>query len=164
MSGGRCVAPQVWSCVSGIFLFWFVQASTTSTLLVFISRLLLSQVLAGDDDVYYACDTCKAKTAATLYMRVHRFPRILQLHIKRFKYAGARCLNFLHCCKLLLVLRRPAFCVGNLCDVRAGLYFEANAHLLCAAMLSFALLQTYFITHSHERTPTEMNLWVAVRA
>ena len=49
-----------------------------------------SQVLAGDDDVYYACDKCKAKTAATVYMRIHRFPRVLQLHIKRFKYAGPR--------------------------------------------------------------------------
>ena len=47
-------------------------------------------MLAGDDDVYYACDKCKAKTAATVYMRIHRFPRVLQLHIKRFKYAGLR--------------------------------------------------------------------------
>ncbi len=52
------------------------------------------QVLAGDDDVYYCCEKCKAKTAATVYMRIHRFPRILQLHIKRFKYAGASCIEF----------------------------------------------------------------------
>ena len=51
------------------------------------------QVLAGDDEVYYCCEKCKAKTAATVYMRIHRFPRILQLHIKRFKYAGAPCLQ-----------------------------------------------------------------------
>ena len=62
-------------------------AEVTSPLLSPLSHSL-SQVLAGDDDVYYACDKCKAKTAATVYMRIHRFPRILQLHIKRFKYAG----------------------------------------------------------------------------
>lgn len=46
-------------------------------------------MLAGDQQVYYCCEKCKENTAATLYMRIHRFPRILQLHIKRFKYAGA---------------------------------------------------------------------------
>lgn len=55
-----------------------------------VAPLLLLQVLAGDDQVYYCCEKCKENTAATLYMRIHRFPKILQLHIKRFKYAGAR--------------------------------------------------------------------------
>lgn len=50
---------------------------------------LLPQVLAGDEQVYYCCEKCKENTAATLYMRIHRFPPVLQLHIKRFKYAGA---------------------------------------------------------------------------
>ncbi len=99
-----------------------------------MSRPLLPQVLAGDDDVYYACDTCKAKTAATVYMRIHRFPRVLQLHIKRFKYAGGRCFtDGLNSCKPVLVLRRLAACMYSLGDVRAGLCFGASAHLLCAA-------------------------------
>ena len=51
---------------------------------------LLLQVLAGDEQVYYCCEKCKEKTAATLFMRIHRFPRVLQMHIKRFKYEGAQ--------------------------------------------------------------------------
>lgn len=43
----------------------------------------------GNENEYYSCDECKGKTAATINMRIHRFPRILMLHIKRFRYAGA---------------------------------------------------------------------------
>ena len=42
----------------------------------------------GDKTEYYSCDECKGKTAATINMRIHRFPRILMLHIKRFTYTG----------------------------------------------------------------------------
>lgn len=41
-----------------------------------------------EKEEYYQCDKCRAKRAATIYMRVHRFPRVLMLHIKRFRYAG----------------------------------------------------------------------------
>ena len=57
-------------------------------------------MLTGDEDVYYDCEKCKEHTAATLYMRIQRFPRVLQLHIKRFKYAGAHShqLRLIHHC------------------------------------------------------------------
>lgn len=45
-------------------------------------------VYQGNENEYYSCDECKAKTAATINMRIHRFPRILMLHIKRFTYTG----------------------------------------------------------------------------
>ena len=44
--------------------------------------------MQGDKNEYYSCDECKARTAATINMRIHRFPRILMLHIKRFTYTG----------------------------------------------------------------------------
>ena len=50
--------------------------------------------MQGNENEYYSCDECKGKTAATINMRIHRFPRILMLHIKRFTYTGegaARC-------------------------------------------------------------------------
>jgi ubiquitin C-terminal hydrolase len=44
--------------------------------------------MQGDKNEYYSCDECKGRTAATINMRIHRFPRILMLHIKRFTYTG----------------------------------------------------------------------------
>lgn len=34
----------------------------------------------------FHCETCKEKTPATKHLRVHRFPEVLVLHIKRFKH------------------------------------------------------------------------------
>lgn len=45
-------------------------------------------MMQGEKNEYYSCDECKGRTAATINMRIHRFPRILMLHIKRFTYTG----------------------------------------------------------------------------
>ena len=34
----------------------------------------------------FHCEQCKDKTSATKHLRIHRFPDVLVLHIKRFKY------------------------------------------------------------------------------
>lgn len=34
----------------------------------------------------FHCEACKEKTPATKHLRVHRFPEVLVLHIKRFKH------------------------------------------------------------------------------
>ena len=36
----------------------------------------------------FSCEVCKERTTATKRMRVHRLPRCLLLHIKRFRYNG----------------------------------------------------------------------------
>lgn len=41
-----------------------------------------------ESEEYYQCDVCKGRTAATIYMRIHRFPRVLMLHVKRFRFVG----------------------------------------------------------------------------
>jgi ubiquitin C-terminal hydrolase len=51
--------------------------------------------MQGNETEYYSCDECKGKTAATINMRIHRFPRILMLHIKRFTYTGENAV----CCR-----------------------------------------------------------------
>lgn len=72
-------------------MMWHCQVAFTHTT-PFILRdaedILVLPWLQGNDNEYYSCDECKGKTAATLNMRIHRFPRILMLHIKRFTYTG----------------------------------------------------------------------------
>lgn len=38
-----------------------------------------------DGNEAFWCSVCEARTAATKVLRIHRFPRALVLHIKRFK-------------------------------------------------------------------------------
>ncbi len=45
--------------------------------------------LQGAEAFY--CEKCKDKTAATKQLRLHRFPEVLVLHIKRFKYKVSCC-------------------------------------------------------------------------
>ncbi len=49
----------------------------------------------------FHCETCKEKTAATKHLRLHRFPDVLVLHIKRFKHKART--------HLLLYLRHAEF-------------------------------------------------------
>ena len=37
-------------------------------------------------DEAFSCDTCRGKTPATKHLRLQRLPKVLILHIKRFKY------------------------------------------------------------------------------
>ena len=39
-------------------------------------------------DEAFQCEVCRERTPATKRLRLHRLPRVLLLHIKRFKYNG----------------------------------------------------------------------------
>ena len=43
--------------------------------------------MQGDES--FKCEVCGEKTQATKRMRLHRLPKVLLLHIKRFKYSGS---------------------------------------------------------------------------
>ena len=40
-------------------------------------------------DEAFQCEVCGERTAATKHLRLHRLPRVLLLHIKRFRCTGA---------------------------------------------------------------------------
>lgn len=46
----------------------------------------LGMWVQGDES--FRCEVCKDKTQATKRMRLHRLPKVLLLHVKRFKYSG----------------------------------------------------------------------------
>lgn len=39
-------------------------------------------------DEAFQCEHCNERTTATKHFRIHRLPKVLVLHIKRFKYTG----------------------------------------------------------------------------
>lgn len=51
-----------------------------------VSCFTEDEVMDGDEA--YNCEKCKARRPATKRLRVHRFPRVLVLHVKRFNYTG----------------------------------------------------------------------------
>lgn len=44
-------------------------------------------LLQGDES--FKCEKCGEKTQATKRLRLFRLPKVLMLHIKRFKYSGS---------------------------------------------------------------------------
>ncbi|KAK9811723.1 hypothetical protein WJX72_008998 [[Myrmecia] bisecta] len=68
----------------GGLVTWFKGTATSiqDCLQVFTA----DELLEGSESFY--CKACKEHTSATKHMRIHRLPRILLLHIKRFKYVG----------------------------------------------------------------------------
>jgi ubiquitin carboxyl-terminal hydrolase 2/21 len=67
---------------------WFSAGKAPSSITDCLAAFTADETLQGDKNEYYSCDECKGRTAATINMRIHRFPRILMLHIKRFTYTG----------------------------------------------------------------------------
>jgi len=45
--------------------------------------------LAAQGDESFKCEKCGEKTQATKRLRIYRLPKVLLLHIKRFKYSGS---------------------------------------------------------------------------
>ena len=48
----------------------------------------LARHVLDQGDEAFQCEVCNERTAATKRLRLHRLPRVLLLHIKRFKYNG----------------------------------------------------------------------------
>lgn len=46
------------------------------------------RVCGGQGGEAFSCEVCQERTTAVKRMRVHRLPRCLLLHIKRFRYNG----------------------------------------------------------------------------
>lgn len=51
------------------------------------SDICLAGAMRQGDEAFQ-CETCNERTAATKRLRLYRLPKVLLLHIKRFKYAG----------------------------------------------------------------------------
>ena len=49
----------------------------------------LYPALLPQGDEAFQCEVCGERTAATKHLRLHRLPRVLLLHIKRFRCTGA---------------------------------------------------------------------------
>jgi hypothetical protein len=71
-STGPALGADKSSCICLPVCVWFVQGAEA-----------------------FHCERCNEKTAATKHLRVHRFPEVLVLHIKRFKYR-VRCTGSTH--------------------------------------------------------------------
>jgi hypothetical protein len=50
--------------------------------------LMLGGAVCVQGDEAFQCEVCQDRTPATKRLRLHRLPRVLLLHIKRFKYNG----------------------------------------------------------------------------
>jgi ubiquitin carboxyl-terminal hydrolase 2/21 len=65
---------------------WFSGRSTATTIQDCLAVFTSEETLSGEEA--FSCEVCKQRTEATKRMRLHRLPKALALHIKRFKYAG----------------------------------------------------------------------------
>ena len=63
---------------------WFNPNRVPSSLDDLLRAFTAAEVLEGDDAPY--CDSCEQKSPATRRILIHRFPKVLVINIKRFKY------------------------------------------------------------------------------
>ncbi|KAK9826232.1 hypothetical protein WJX74_001578 [Apatococcus lobatus] len=65
---------------------WFSSTNTCTTIVDCLQAFFGDEELQGEESFY--CDCCKERTSATKRMRLHRVPKCLILHLKRFQVAN----------------------------------------------------------------------------
>jgi ubiquitin carboxyl-terminal hydrolase 2/21 len=65
---------------------WLGLKGSPSSIQDCLTAFTADERLEGEEAFH--CEACKEKTPATKHLRVHRFPEVLVLHIKRFKHKG----------------------------------------------------------------------------
>ncbi|GAB4823329.1 hypothetical protein N2152v2_010375 [Parachlorella kessleri] len=68
-------------------LSWLGVKGTPASIQDCMRVFTADELLEGEEAFH--CEQCKDKTSATKHLRIHRFPDVLVLHIKRFKYKGS---------------------------------------------------------------------------